>query len=440
MYTVHTIVPHQRKERINDAIEASTRPYMFHEYQNRPTELKIITLEISLPLYRMTNYRTTTAQLRYIKDHGKPTDFFSANQENESAQQAQHQILTRFAKQGRALSITPIMDELKTEEQREPLIVTTSGVVVNGNRRLAAMRELFNEQPGDYRRFSHVECAVLPPDVTPEEIREIEVRLQMQPETKLPYGWIDEAKAIKDMIDTGISMPHVISLMKKRKKTIERAVRALTEVDIYLKDFVGEPDDYNRVEGAEQFFNDLAKALEGKQGNDLELSRRIAWVLISNVGDLSRRVYDYNFCFSNQNDDVVSELCVRLGIERDETSAENGHEQPSGDELDIDIGGEPEEWNPQSDLIERFDDQNQRESTTRELVNTCESIFEQRRLGEVGQRALFNVQDANKKLQEVDISKADPATYPEIDIQLKSVRERCERLSVSLSTIHQSSE
>ena len=95
------------------------------------------------------------------------------------------------------------MSELETEEQREPLLITMNGVVVNGNRRLAAMRELFTERPGEFKHFSHVDCAVLPASITPHEMRETEVRLQMRPETKLPYGWIDGSIAIQEMIDSG---------------------------------------------------------------------------------------------------------------------------------------------------------------------------------------------------------------------------------------------
>ena len=437
MYSINTVAQHQRRERITIAVNESSKTYTFHEFQNRQTELQLIRLEISLPIYRMTNYRTVTAQLRHIKDHSRPVDYFSVGQENESAQQAQHEILTKFANKGRDVSITPIMEELKSEEQREPLIITRDGVVVNGNRRLAAMRELFNEQPRDYRRFSHVLCAVLPSDVTPEEIREIEVRLQMQPETKLPYGWIDEAKAIKDMLDSGHTKAHVVSLMKKKTKTIERTVQALHEVDIYLKEYVCEPNDYNRVDGAEQFFKDLAKALESKQGNDLEISRRIAWALISNVGDLSRRVYEYNFSFEKNNNDVVRQLSSRLGLEQGNTPDENGQSSGNGDDdLEIDIGVGDDQNEPLTQLLDRFDDSDQRDRTTSELINTCESVYEQRRIGAVGLRALTNIEVANKKLQEVDLTNADPATYGEINTQLQSVKERCESLYISLESVH----
>ena len=259
MYQVNIRSPHERETVIVDAVKASSETYTLYEYQNRKSDLPVVRLEASLPIYRMSNFRTSTAQLKHIQERRVAEDFFSAGQENESAQDAQHKILVEFATRGRALSVVPIMSQLEDEEQRQPLLITRRGVIVNGNRRLAAMRELFVRDPARFRQFSHVNCAVLPENITPEEIVEIEVRLQMRAETRLPYGWIEEAIAIREMLRTGKKPTYVADLMKKRAKDVETAERALTEADIYLKDWVREPSRYELVEEAQQAFNDLAK-------------------------------------------------------------------------------------------------------------------------------------------------------------------------------------
>lgn len=434
MYKTNTRALHERMELIRKGADASTDKYTFYEYQNKKTELPVVRLDITVPIYRMANYRTRTAQLKFVHDHGKETDFFLSGQENESAQQAQHDILVVFAKRGRAASISPIMSELETEEQREPLLITASGVVVNGNRRLAAMRELFTERPVDFRHFSHVDCAVLPENVTPEEMREIEVRLQMRPETKLPYGWIDESIAIHDLIDSGKKAQYIADLMKKKKKDVEHAARALTEADIYLKEWLREPGEYQYVEEAEQFFNDLAKALAGKQGEALEASRRLAWALVSNSKNLGRRVYDYSFSFAKRTDEVASALADRLGID---LTAQKSDDNGGADDLFIDLEDDDPDTSLEP-LIEAFDDISQRQTVTDELIAVCDTILEQDRQGEIGRRALAAVQAANSKLQEVDLTKADPNTYQPIDAQLDSVIERATKLKESLQTYQSS--
>lgn len=436
MYKTNTKVPHERQTLIGDAAKASKERHTFYEYQNKRTDLPVIRLDITVPIYRMANYRTRTAQLKYIHDHRVDDDFFSAGQENEAAQQAQHDILTYFAKRGRSTTVSPIMTELETEVQREPILITNRGVVVNGNRRLAAMRELFAESPGEFKHFSHVDCAVLPASVTPEEIREIEVRLQMRPETKLPYGWIDESIAIQEMIRGGKKADYVADLMKKKKKDVERMARALTEVDIYLKEWLREPGEYQLVEDAEQFFNDLAKAVDGIEGDTLEAKRRIAWALVSNSGNLKRRIYDYNFSFDKRTDDVITALSERLSIDlspKPDPDPDDDGGDDEDDDLAIDLGDDDDDQASLDAFIEAFDDLSQRDAMASELIEVCDSIWEQGREDAIGQQALKAVQAANSKLMSVDLSKADTGTYGAIEAQLIAVKDRAEALEAALA-------
>ena len=379
----------------------------------------------------MANFRTRTAQIKHVHDRELDNDFFSSGQENESAQRAQHDILVTFAARGRS-SVTPIMDQLHAEEQREPLLITSDGVVVNGNRRLAAMRELFAQDPARFSYFAYVDCAVLSTSITPREIVEIEVRLQMRPETKLPYGWIEESIAIREMLNRGSERDYVADLIKKKPREIQTAERALTEVDIYLKEWLHDPENYQQVEDAEQFFNDLAKALIGVEGEMLEAKRRIAWTLLSNTNRLPGRVYDYGFSFDKKTDEVVAALMERLAIDLDATTTDADGVGDDEHPLEIDLGDSEAEVSLQR-LIGAFDDPEQRETIGEELVDVCVSINEHTRQQRVGSQALSAVRMANTKLMSVDLSKADPTTYAPIRAQLTAVGEQVTALKQALS-------
>jgi len=93
-------------------------------------------LPIEVPIYRMENFRTFTDQREHTLKEKLKQDYFTAGQEIESVQQAQHELLAALARRGVADSIVPVIDVLKKEKQREALLITNSGVVVNGNRRL----------------------------------------------------------------------------------------------------------------------------------------------------------------------------------------------------------------------------------------------------------------------------------------------------------------
>jgi hypothetical protein len=250
-----TIRPqHERKDYITAQQAYPVGNYTSYEvYEGTPTQLPIVRLPLNLPLYRMANGRTQTEQLAYMAEKGVSQYFFAAGQENETVQQVQHEILRKFARAGTEL-ITPIVEELARTKQTEPLLVTPSGVVVNGNRRLAAMRELYTERPGDFPTFAHVECAVLPA-LSDEQVDDVEIRLQMRPETKLPYGWIDECLKIQKQMTAGRKEDEIARLMRKRVGDVRKAMSALKYAEIYLREWQKKPRDYRLVEAGEQFFN-----------------------------------------------------------------------------------------------------------------------------------------------------------------------------------------
>jgi hypothetical protein len=253
----------------------------------------------------------------------------------------------------------------------------------------------------------------------------------MRPETKLPYGWVNESLAIRDLVESGKKIDYVAELMNKKRKEVERAHRALNEADLFLKEWVMQAGEYQHVEDAEQFFKDLAKALEGKSGEELEASRRIAWTLISNSKSLKRRVYDYNFSFDKRSDEVISRLVDRLDI--DLTKEGGDGEDDQDDELDVNLDVDETQTSLEP-LIEAFDDPSHREIVENELVAVCDGILEQDRQGEVGRRALAAVQQANSKLQEVDLTKAYPNTYESLESQLGSVIDRASKLKAKLKS------
>lgn len=426
MFDVKVKLRRDRQTLISKAVGASNDTHIFHEFRNQRKDLPLIRLDITIPLYRLNNYRTSTAQIKCIRDQGHQKDFFSGGEENDPPQRAQHDILSRMAKEGTG-SIAKIWDELETNRQREPLVITADGVTVNGNRRLAAMRELYAQDPGTFSSFSHVNCAVLPEDASNKEIREIEVRLQMRPETRLPYDWINEALAVDDMIKNGDPVEYIADLMNKRRGAIQQMAQALNEARLYLQEWLKRPDEFQLVEDHGQFFNDMAKALHGIEGDALEARRRIGWGIASNSEKFDSRIYDYNFSFRDKANEVIKELSNRCSIDL-------GHPPHDDDDEDIDISLEDDNDGTGSlvAFIRAFDDTNQRDAITEALVDICHTVREQSRQGEIGQRALQDVQKAHAKLMSVDISKADIATHDAIGQQLSEIEKQVTDLQDTL--------
>lgn len=430
VYKVKVVPKHEREAHIARSCAASTDKMPFYEYQNSTQQLTVVRVPIELPIYRMANGRTRTEQLKYIRQHSFDSSFFVNGQENEDAQQAQHDILDTFSKEG-TTSIMPIAKVLEEGKQTAPLLITSAGVIVNGNRRLAGMRELYASDNAKFSCFSHVNCMVLPASTTDKEIKEIEVRLQMQPETKLPYTWVNEALTIKDLTLSGFKKEEIARDMRKSPAEVTAALQALSHAEIYLNEWKNEPEEYEQVEKGKQLFSDMARDLKDKVGEHLELSRRIAFVIQDNSGSLGTRAYAYNFSFGKKTQDVAELLAGRLGIDLTSPPAAPDDDSMA---LEVDLGDEDdnESFKP---LIEVLDDRGRREEVALELIAVCDSIRASEQDQKRGQAALKSVKDANTKLLEVDFSGADPDTFPAIGAQLDSILVTAKRLKDEASRL-----
>lgn len=412
-----------REAKITALVDDSKQTEPFYEYQSRVYDLPIIHVPIDLPIYRMANFRTRTAQQTWARREGKPTDFFITGEENELAQKHQHEFLVKYAKEGREGSITPIIDVLKKDKQRQPILITRRGVVVNGNRRLAAMRALFDEEPTNYSEFNVIKCQVLPLTATAEEIIQVEVRLQMKQRTELDYDWINECIAIRELRDSGMGPKKLMDLMNKKKGEIEDANNALTEANLYLSDWLKRPGDYEAIEDAKQLFYDMGENISQKTGEAQEVSRRIAWLLADRRSALKRRVYDYKPMFGKKSDEVASKLAERFAVELDEGSptAEDDDE-----EFAIDLGGEGgSTFRP---LITLINDPAKRTEVTDQLIDVCKGILELESETKEGQMPLTQIQSANGKLAAVDMTRADKNSLAAIGKQLDAVEAHVTRL------------
>ena len=432
-YQVDVKPVHERKDLISSL---SAKPVCgeqptFDVYEGQRTMLPVIRLPIDLPVYRMANARTQTEQLAHIAETNGLANYFEAGQDNEEAQQAQHNILRTFAN-ATAGSVKPIIEELERTKQTEPIMITPSGVVVNGNRRLTAMRELYAERKAEFPTFAEVECMVLPP-LTEEQIDDIETRLQERPETKLPYSWINETLKIRRQLEKKSKKETDIADMRRKSVgDIRKSLSALNYAEIYLRDWCGAPNDYRLVEkGGEQFFSDLVPRLKGKEGPLLEANLRMAWLLFDNRDSLGGRIYNFNKVLGEKAEHVLAQLAERLDLDVEQAEEV---ESAAADEMEIDLGVEPV-GNDYAPLLALFDNPQRRDEVFDELKAVCQTVLDSGAQSKVGKSALRAAQDANSRLTEIDLTTADPNTHSGIEKQLDEIVHRATALKSKLQEI-----
>jgi len=393
------------------------------------TQLPIVRVPIDLLIYRMENFRTFSDQAEYMVREHKDSDYFKTGQENESVQQVQHEILVKLAEKGKANSVVPIIDVLRREGQREHLLITQRGVVVNGNRRLAAMRELYASENNSFANFSHVSCKALPADTTPDDILEIEGILQARPETRLDYDWIGDAELLSAMMKLKGTAESVARLLGRKVSEVKNSLQALSEAELYLKDWVNAEGEYGRVyEDGEQLFKDLPGQLQGKTSSSQDASRAIAWTLFENRDKLGGRLYNYNVTFGKRSDDVLKQLSEAVGmapsIPASETAANFDFELPD-DSTDVN-------YKP---LISALKNDQSKAAAVASLVSICDNVIESEKDKKSGTAALKAISSANAKLAEIDLSRASRDTYDAIERQLESIGRLGAELLKKLSVI-----
>jgi filamentous hemagglutinin family protein len=427
-YQVKLVSPIERESIIRSASAASAKADErdFFEFRNQKTKLKSIRIPAGLPIYRIENCRTYTEQEEYIDRQKKAADFFSASQEKESTQQVQHEILARLATVDRD-SVAAILGVLRSEGQREPILITSTGVVVNGNRRLAAMRELYASDSDAFKHFTHVDCMVLPDDATSDEILDIEASLQGKPETKLDYDWIADCQLIKRLGTLGRAPSQIAKQLRRKESDIKNCLQAFNEAQIYLREWAKNEREFVRVrDDGEQFFKDLPKALDGKGQSMENASRAIAWTLFDNRKKLGGRLYSFNSAFGKRAADVMERIGSQLGVE-------NGSPPPSGgspvDGFAVDVEDASADY---SGVLKLIHDPLRKDEVAETIIEICRGVVESEDDRKSGMAAERLIIVAQSRLEEVDLSKASPTTFNTIGKRLDAIAKLAADLKASL--------
>jgi hypothetical protein len=411
--------------------EARQKQSVRKEYKFRSGAelLPVITLPIDYLIYRLENYRTGDKQLSLVATGKVPQGFFApARREDATVQQKQHEILVEHAQTGSGETIKPIYDELaRVAEQTDDLIISADGVVVNGNRRLSAMRELLREDSERFRKFADVVCAVLPDSATPAEILKLEIGLQMQPETKLPYEWTALGRAVRDLRDQGMDDDDIAEIMNRDKSDIARAAKMIDSADMYLNDWLNKPNDFDELADTEQAFKQIATRNFGKtdDASIREITRKFDFFVVEQREHLTERAYALVNAIEDAPILFLDTLAAELDIDLPNAPPAAGTQH----KISFD-DAQAETRKDYGVLVAMLTEVRAADTSAEATIKTVEAVC--RIVAEQGRNrdkaALKFAKNAEKALLAVDLQMGNPATYAEIDSTLAKCIELSERL------------
>lgn len=128
---------------------------------------------------------------------------------------------------------TELLESLRAFQQTDPGLITRDGIVVNGNTRLAALRDLGKQT---------IRVGVLPESCEWSDISAVELSLQLRKDHRRDYSYINRLLAIDEQASQGIPLTEVARQF--------RTTATACEQDVWILGFIREAIERSQVAGA----------------------------------------------------------------------------------------------------------------------------------------------------------------------------------------------
>lgn len=160
-----------------------------------------------------------------------------------------------------------LKDILKNKQQKYG-VITKDGRVIDGNRRLRILREIFHSPEGTFpninkANFQFFEAIILPEDIDDKEIQLLETQLQMGEDEKLEYGAIEKyLKVNKLKQELGLNYKDIASQIQQIKN--EQDAIKIHETYKLMEEYlvsIDAPNKFSLIKKSEDLFLQLRNIL-----------------------------------------------------------------------------------------------------------------------------------------------------------------------------------
>lgn len=182
------------------------------EWRGAPLHLPVISMPTDLLSYNPGTHRIRAQRsLDPALDRELDTDPYGP-----AAQNYLHTLLmgdpTNPSKVDSAFTL--LLEDLRDHGQADPGIITRAGVLINGNTRHAALRELGQK---------NIRVGVLPPDAGHDDIQSIELSLQLRKDHRRDYSFMNFLLAIDERATSGQLPLDIQNDFRIKASTFDRA-------------------------------------------------------------------------------------------------------------------------------------------------------------------------------------------------------------------------
>lgn len=226
-------------------------------YKGKTREVEVWRIPLDYLIYNKYNGRIGSVILSYEVQKGE----LNAELDED------RKIIEKFLYDSKEDRNQKTLENLVLNGQQRPGIVTSDGIIVDGNRRAMLLNRLFHNYELLGYKFSQVEkckyflAIILPDDATPADIQQLETIYQMGEDDKLDYNPIEKYLKCKQLIDSGFTTTEIAEFMSEKESQIKKWLDVLKLMEEYLQEY-GYNGIYTRLEKTEGPFVDLEGYLD----------------------------------------------------------------------------------------------------------------------------------------------------------------------------------
>lgn len=291
------------------------------------TEYQAYRISIDSLKYNAKNDRIATFITQYIDEVGELPE--ETEQINE--------ILEEFIIESNPDAFKKTKNNIKAIGQHEVAVVTSDGIVIDGNRRFTVLRELFRETGRE--EFGYLDAVILNRNLyNDKDIKRLELNLQHAIESKVDYNPIERLVGIyRDLIQDG----HPFTVEEYAAETQMKKTDINTEIEIakllveYLK-YINQPDKFHiarthKIDGPLREVYTILKSNKIDDDDTFDVKEFLFANMLTLEGDLTRKIRDLKPIMKNretrhqilqESEDVLDDISDNLANDEVRSVAE----------------------------------------------------------------------------------------------------------------------
>ena len=197
-------------------------------YRGKTEEFRIVEVPMEFLVLNVENGRIASLVKSFEKEHGP----LNPEKESDAA------TLSQFLYEAHDAQNKRTKEDLAKNGQLEAGIITSDGIIVDGNRRFSLMWAIAHDpksSPDEKARCSVFRTVVLPEDADTKEILRLETSFQMGADEKVGYNAIEKYLHAYDMKEQGFSVKEIAEYMGYDKTSeVDELLEVKTLIDEYL--------------------------------------------------------------------------------------------------------------------------------------------------------------------------------------------------------------